>query len=88
MEIRLLLLNLRSAAIIHEYLGPKYIPASIIGIKLKLITKNEDFIERNLERTNKMLKSIADKISFLLFVITNLIIIKSPLLLMELPQLK
>lgn len=59
----------------------------MIGIKLKLITKNDDFIEKNLDRTIKMLNSIADKIIFLLFVILNLVIIKSPpICLMELPR--
>ena len=46
----------------------------------------DDLIEKNLERTIKILNSIADKIIFLLFVRLNLVIIKSPLLLMELPR--
>ena len=59
----------------------------IIGIKLKLITKNDDLIERNLESIINKLKSIADKIIFLLFVMVNLVIIKSPLpLFLELPR--
>ena len=53
---------------------------SIIGIKLKLITKNVDLIDKNLDNTSNILSSIADKIIFLLFVSSNFVIIKSPLL--------
>jgi len=44
-----------------------------------------DLIDKNLESTNKMLSIIADKIIFFPFVSSNLAIIKSPLLLTELP---
>lgn len=80
MEIELPLLSLRSPAIIAEYFGPKYIAESIIGIKLKLITKSAVFIDKNLDKIIKILKNIADKIIFFVFVIVNLFIIKSPLI--------
>ena len=75
-------------AIIHVYLGPKYIADIIIGIKFKLITNKLVFIDKNLDKTINRLSNIADKIIFLFFVITNFVIIKSPFLKLELPHVK
>ena len=51
---------------------------NIIGIKLKLITRNEVLIDKNLDRTNSILKNIAANINFFVFVIVNLLIKKAP----------
>ena len=67
-----------NAATAKLYLGPKYTPHSIIGIKLKLITRNEVLIDKNLDRTSSILKNIAANISFFVFVIVNLLIKKAP----------
>ena len=67
-----------NAATAKLYLGPKYTPHSIIGIKLKLITRNEVLIDKNLDRTSSILKNIAASIIFFVFVIVNLLIKKAP----------
>ena len=61
------LLNLRNNAIIHVYLGPRYIADIIMGIKVKLISNSDVFIETNLDNTIIILKSKADKIIFFVF---------------------
>lgn len=80
MEIKEHQLNLLKHKLKMRILVLNIFRESIIGIKLKLITKNVDLIDKNLDSTSNMLSSIADKIIFLLFVSSNLVIIKSPLL--------
>ena len=85
MEIKVLLLNLLKHILNMNILVLNIFREIIIGIKLKLITKNVDLIDKNLDKTSNIASNIADKIIFLLFVISNLVIIKSPLLFLELP---
>ena len=79
------LLNLLMHILMHNTMALNKFRASIIGIKLKLITKIVDLIDKNLDNTSKMLSSIADKIIFFPFEIVILVIIKSPLIILELP---
>ena len=88
MGIITLLLNLLEHILTWNILDLNKFRASIIGIKAKLITKNVDLIDKNLDKTNKIDKSIADKIIFFPFEIVNLVIIKSPQSFMELPHVK
>ena len=61
------LLNLLKLQLNKNILDRRSIAASIIGIKLKLITKIGVFIDINLDKTTNIAKSRADNIIFFNF---------------------
>lgn len=75
MGIIMLLLNLQVMQLLCYILVRRSIADSIIGIKLKLITNNGVFTDKNLDKTINNARSIADKTIFLIFDI-----IKNPFL--------